>query len=190
MATAVVALAVGSGACGGEQDRSASSSPSAQQDAAIAKVQAHNEEVREQYAERAEAEAPTPEEVEAEKTVTHLYSVLGRGKKGDGSGDLAVDARSFCDLMSEEARAQTVHYAEVASGVRGEWDCESAVDLLIGKRVDGFGEIRQAKVIGVNVVGEEATATVRFGDAPARSFALVKEDGEWKLAAAPVGSDR
>jgi hypothetical protein len=89
--------------------------------------------------------------------------------------------------MSEEAQAQTIHYAKVSSGVQQEWDCESAVELLVlrSKRAGGTG-FAGAEVIGVNAEGGKATATVRFGDGPATALPLVKEDGEWKLAASSL----
>ena len=40
----------------------------------------------------------------------------------------------------------------------------------------------------MNVDGDRATASVRFGGkGPISTVALVKEDGEWKLAASPSG---
>lgn len=90
--------------------------------------------------------------------------------------------------MSEQAKAQTVRYAEVSSGIDQEWDCESAVELLVirSKRAGGFEQNGQAEVIAVNAKGDKATATVRFGDGAVTSLPLVKEDGEWKLGTSSV----
>lgn len=92
--------------------------------------------------------------------------------------------------MSEEAQAQTIHYAKVSSGIEQKWDCEAAVELLVirSKRTGAFKGAQKAEVIGVNAQGERATATIRFGNGPATALPLVKEDGEWKLAAGSVPS--
>lgn len=89
--------------------------------------------------------------------------------------------------MSAEAQAQTIHYAKVTARNGQKWDCESAVDLIVirSKRHGSVEALKGAKVIGVNVEGDRATATVRFADHPAVSLPLVKENGEWKLASSP-----
>jgi hypothetical protein len=146
--------------------------------------------VRKQFQQQRQAEAPTPEEQEAEQAATHFYAILGEEEAEESLDETTVDSRSFCELMSAEAVAQTVHYAKVSSGIAQKWDCESAVDLLVirSKQADDFKGAQQAEVIGVNAVGDKATATVRFGSGPVTSIPLVKEDGEWKLAAGSVPS--
>lgn len=90
--------------------------------------------------------------------------------------------------MSKQAREQTIAYAEQESGVKRQWSCEKAIELLIrlSKRAGGFKDVRRAKVLGVNAVGDRATASIRFGKGPVTSIPLVKEDGKWKLAASPA----
>jgi hypothetical protein len=188
-----VALAVGAG-CGGE----GSTSTSAEQSRAAAEVKAdaevrrHNEAVRDELARRQEEATPSPEEQRAEQTVSDFYSALGSGGAAGRPSRATFDYEAFCELMSERARAQTVHYAKVSSGTDRQWDCESAVDLLAtrSRKSGEFKGVRGAEVIGVNAVGDKATATVSFGNGVATSIPLVKEDGRWVLAAVPASSGK
>jgi hypothetical protein len=96
-----------------------------------------------------------------------------------------------CDLMSEEAQKQTIVYAKRSAGLADvKWNCENATGLLLRRasQTGGLKKSLQAKIIGVNVEGDRATASVRFGGkGPISTIPLVKEDGEWKLAASPSG---
>ena len=97
---------------------------------------------------------------------------------------------SVCDLMSEQAKRQTVVYAKRSSGLADvEWTCESATALLL--RRSGQTAARRAsraEVVGVNANGDRATASIRFGGkGPITTVPLVREDGAWKLAASPSG---
>ena len=98
---------------------------------------------------------------------------------------------SVCDLMSEEAKRQTIVYAKRSAGLADvEWTCEKATGLLLRRASQGGGlkKSLSAKIVGVNVKGDRATASVRFGGkGPISTVPLVKEDGEWKLAASPSG---
>ena len=70
------------------------------------------------------------------------------------------------------------------------WTCEKATGLLLrrARQSGGLKRSLRARVVGVNVEGDRATASVRFGGkGPISSVPLVKEDGEWKLAASPSG---
>jgi ATPase subunit of ABC transporter with duplicated ATPase domains len=193
----LVALTIGAG-CGGGEDSSSTSAAEVRQAQveaqaeASAEVKAHNEEVREEYQERRQTEAPSPEETEAEQAAADFYEVLGEDKAAKDPNRTTIDTTSFCELMSEEAIAQTIHYAKVSSGIQKQWDCESAVELLVirSKRTGGFRGAQQAKVIGVNTQGDTATATVQFGSGPATAIPLVKENGEWKLAAGSIEGGR
>jgi hypothetical protein len=186
-----IAIAASLAACGGGGEQSTSSTSAQQaeqaqvQAEADAKVKAHNAEVQREHRERKAAEAPSAEEQQAKETASDFYAILASDEAKKNPNRTTIDSASFCELMSEEAQAQTIHYAKVSSGVQQEWDCESAVELLVlrSKRAGGAG-FAGVEVIGVNALGETATATVRVGDGPATALALVKEDGEWKLAAA------
>jgi hypothetical protein len=98
---------------------------------------------------------------------------------------------NVCDLMSEEAKRQTIVYAKRSAGLADvEWTCEKATGLLLRRasQTGGLKRSLRAKIVGVNVEGDRATASVRFGGkGPISSVPLVKEDGEWKLAATPSG---
>jgi hypothetical protein len=95
----------------------------------------------------------------------------------------------LCDLMSEKAKRQTVVYAQRSSGLTEvEWTCESATGLLL-RRASNARSLKRtlgAEVVGVNVQGDRATASVRVGR-KISSVALIKEDGAWKLDASPSG---
>jgi hypothetical protein len=182
----VALLALTVAACGGDDSDTTPAEAQRQAQAeAKAEAEARNAEVLEEFEQRKQAEAPSEEEQEAGQSATRFYEVLGADK--GGKNRTTIDSASFCDLMSAEAREQTVKYAEVSSGIDQEWDCESAVELLVlrSKRTGGFKGARNAEVIGVNVQGDRATATVRFGKGPATSISLVREDGEWKLGSTP-----
>jgi hypothetical protein len=94
-----------------------------------------------------------------------------------------------CDLMSEEAKRQTIVYAKRSAGLADvEWTCENATGLLL-RRARSAGALKRtvgAEVVGINVDGDRATASIRFGRRIS-SVPLVKEDDEWKLAAAASG---
>jgi hypothetical protein len=98
---------------------------------------------------------------------------------------------NVCDLMSEEAKRQTIVYAKRSAGLADvEWTCEKATGLLLRRasQTGGLKRSLRAKIVGVNVEGDRATASVRFGGkGPISTVPLVKEDGEWKLAASPSG---
>lgn len=177
-------------ACGGENDSASTSPEEAQQEAQAqeeAATKAQNARVLKEYREGASPK-PTEEEVEAKKTATNFYKALEEDEAKDNPNRTTIDSGSFCDLMSEEAKAQTIEYAKAASGTRQEWDCESAVELLVlrSKRTGGFKSIDDAEVIGINAQGDRAIATVRVGDGLATTIPMVREDGRWKLAASPV----
>jgi hypothetical protein len=93
----------------------------------------------------------------------------------------------LCDLMSEKAKRQTVVYARRSSGqTEVDWTCESATGLLL-RRAGNAGSLKRtlrAKVVGVDVQGDRATASVRVGRESSR-VSLIKEDGVWKLDASP-----
>lgn len=186
--TLLIALALG--ACGGDEDsgegQGASNQSAAEQSA---EVKAQNEQVQREYKQRQEAEAPSEDEQEAKQSASRFYAILGADRAAGDPDRTEIDSAAFCELMSEQARAQTVHYAKVSSGLAQEWNCEKAVNLLVirSKRAGGLKGTQQAKVIGVNAEGDRATATVRFGKGAATSIPLVKEDGEWKLGVGPAG---
>lgn len=118
-----------------------------------------------------------------------VYDAL-RGMERTGGDELvAGGGGEICDLMSEAAREQTIEYARRSSGRKAKWTCPKAVGLLVGRsqRLNTFGRTLRAEVVGVNAEGDRATATIRFGKGPLSSVPLVREDGEWKLAASPTG---
>ncbi|MDP9133626.1 MAG: hypothetical protein M3N56_02230 [Actinomycetota bacterium] len=98
---------------------------------------------------------------------------------------------NVCDLMSEEAKRQTIVYAKRSAGLADvDWTCEKATGLLLrrAQQSGGLKKSLRAEIVGVNVEGDRATASVRFGGkGPISTVPLVKEDGEWKLAASPSG---
>lgn len=186
----LAALALGTGCGDGGEGMTATTPQRAvqSQPEASGELKHQNEAVEREYQERQQAEAPTPEEREAKQTATDFYAILGQDKAKKNPNKTTIDSASFCELMSEEAVAQTIHYAKVSSGISQQWDCEKAVDLLVlrAKRSGGFDRTQKAEVIGVNAQGDKATATIRFGKGPLTSVPLVKEDGEWKLAGTPA----
>lgn len=110
-------------------------------------------------------------------------NTLESAEDNDALGEL-------CDLMSEQAKRETVTYARRSAGLADvDWSCEKAVGLLLRRSQQSGGLKRslKAEVVGVNAVGDRATATVRFGKGPLSTVPMVKEDGEWKLGSAPAG---
>lgn len=108
-------------------------------------------------------------------------------ESADGNESLT----SVCDLMSEEAKRQTIVYAKRSAGLADvEWTCEKATGLLLrrAKQSGGLKRSLRAKVVGFNADGDRGTASIRFGDkGPISTVPMVKEDGKWKLAASPSG---
>jgi hypothetical protein len=160
-------------------------------------VRERNEETLQAFRDRKEAQAPSEDEQAAEQTASEAYRDLAalaelRYLKPDFSVRaglrIAEDDEALsdlCDFMSEAAQRQTIGYAEASSGLGGEWSCEKAAALLVRRsNVASEGEgPGKVEVLGVNAVAEKATATVQLDGGPARSVALVREEGEWKLAA-------
>lgn len=183
--------AAGIAACGDEEKQS-SNPVEARLEAQAkerAEVKAQNEKTLKEYKGRKAAKL-TRDELEAKESADDFYAILSTDT--GGANRTTIDSESFCDLMSAKAQAQTIEYAKISSSIQQEWDCETAVDLLVlrSKRTGGFKGVKGAEVIGVNAEGNRATATVRFGNGPATSIPLVKEDGDWKLAAAPSSSSK
>lgn len=156
---------------------------------ADAKTESHNAEVAKEYERRQQAGAPSGEEREAGQAAADFYAVLAEDDANPNR--TAIDSVAFCELMSKEAQAETVHYARVSSGTARQWDCEAAIELLVvrAKRAGDFKGLQTAEVIAVNAQGDRATASVRFGKGPLTSIPMVLESGEWKLGAAPAISD-
>lgn len=186
-------MAIGLAACGGEGESPdpPARSAAAERAHADAAIRAHNAQVREEYQRRRRAEVPTVAERSAKRTADDFYAILAADRAPKDPDRTVIDSYSFCELMSKQAVAQTVRYAKVSSGLAGEWDCESAIELLVlrAKRTGDLKTLEGAEVIGVNARGDRATATVRFGEGPATSLPMVREEGEWKLAATPVGGE-
>ncbi len=124
-----------------------------------------------------------------------LDAAVASGVASDETDTLGVAEQSeslasVCDLMSREARRRTVTYADRSAGLADvDWTCEKATALLL-RRAGQSGDLdrsMRASVIGVNAVGDRATATVRFGGRNGRlsTIPLVKEDGQWKLGTPP-----
>lgn len=124
-----LALALAGLAGCGDDDSSSTSAEAQTKAKADAEVKAHNAEVMKEYKERNAAAIPTEDEQEAEETASDFYAILGEDTGGPNRS--TIDSEAFCDLMSEQAQAQTIHYAKVSSGIQQQWDCESAVDLLV-----------------------------------------------------------
>lgn len=186
---ALALVLAGLSACGGDGDSGPTSTAEVRREAqpkADAEAKAHSAEVTRESRERQAGAEPTEDEQEAKESASDFYAILEQDT--GGASRTTIDSESFCDLMSEEAKGQTIYYAKVSSGIAKKWDCESAVDLLVirSKRMGGFEATQRAEVIGINARGDHATATVRFAGGPATSIPLVKEDGEWKLAATPA----
>lgn len=136
---------------------------------------------------RREADRSAPDSAERapRATVVALYDALG-GAAGRGR----LDAARLCGLMTERARRAMTTYLAAQTQLRDRWSCEAAARRLIerAKRFKGLKRALQVDVIGVNVDGNRATASVRFGKRqPISTLPLVKEDGRWKLGRPPGG---
>lgn len=95
-----------------------------------------------------------------------------------------------CNLLSDQAREDTVRYARELAGFEGfEWTCEKAMALMLrnSKINHGLARTLQVKVVGVNVNGDQGTATLSHGKGrPLSTVPIVKQDGEWKIGASPA----
>jgi len=128
---------------------------------------------------------PQSAEEHAQNTAIRIYETLGDVDD--------VDTRSLCGLMSADARIQTIRYARLSSNIgQARWTCTTAMNVLLhrSRRSQGLPRVEDAQVVGVTTDGNRATATVRLGERGAlTTFPLVRENGEWKLGATPVGAD-
>jgi hypothetical protein len=137
------------------------------------------------------------------RTVDSVYGDLAAAVKGGaGATDMTVrdtlaDSRgnaglaSACELMSAQAKRETVDYARRSTGLaEADWTCEAAVGLLL-RRAERGGALKaalSAEVVSVNARGNLATATVRFpGSARLSTVPLVREGGRWKLKGSVQG---
>jgi hypothetical protein len=124
-----------------------------------------------------------PEERAARGAMEGLYASLGRK---------TVNAAKFCNFLSAESIRQTVQYAKRASGVKKKWSCRSSVAFMAERSKDlgAYGESKDVMVIGVNVEGGHATATIQEGNNPITAVPMIKENGEWKLGGSRVNASR
>ncbi|HEY3492856.1 MAG TPA: hypothetical protein VGK43_07875, partial [Solirubrobacterales bacterium] len=188
VAALVAALMIGAG-CGDGEDTASTPAGAAEAGAQPSpELRRQNDAARAELARRRQAGALTPEERAAKRAAGEFYAILGEDRAPQDLDRTTVDTASFCDLMSADARRQTVHYAKVSSGIAQRWNCDKAVTLLVlrAKRQGDLGGDTGVRVTGVNAAGGDATATVRVGRGPISSVHMIREDGEWKLAAAPT----
>lgn len=205
----VLALAIaGLAACGGDDDESQDSGQAATQTEPQANGKPSGKDDSKQKPKR-QAKPPsgpalTGDPEEAREGVTAVDNLYEGFDEAVDAGVAAIDVpagntletaekieslTNVCDLMSEEAKQQTIVYAKRSAGLADvDWTCEKATGLLLrrARQSGGLKQSLQAEIVGVNVEGDRATASVRFGGKGAiSSVALVKEDGEWKLAGTP-----
>jgi hypothetical protein len=209
----VLSLAgAGVAACGGDDDESQSSADATEQAETTEPKTSGNKnggsKARKRGGGGKQSSGPAltgdPEEArEGVESVDKVYEGFGKAvEEGVAATDVpagntleAADGNesltNVCDLMSEEAKRQTIVYAKRSAGLADvDWTCEKATGLLLrrARQSGGLKRSLRAEVVGVNVEGDRATASIRFGGkGPISSVPMVKEDGEWKLAASPSG---
>lgn len=202
LAALALALALAGAGCGGDDDDPATSG------AASAPTQAQAPATEGTAGADSGADAPaSPDDAEQERagaaSVEELYEHIGDAVKAglavtgvplgetfDAAGRDEGLAR-VCDLMSAQAKRQTIVYVKRSASVTGvAWTCENATALLL-RRARQSGSLKRslrADVTSVDINRDRATVSVRFGSRPqVATIPLVKEDGEWKLAASPSG---
>jgi len=121
-----------------------------------------------------------------EATVTTVYAAL----RDVASRSAPLEGARLCGLMTRAARARLVEYVADQTHVREGLACASATQLLVdrSKRLGGLEGTLGVEVVGVNVRGSRATASVRLGRRrPVAAIGLALEDGRWKLADTPGG---
>ncbi len=195
--------AVGMAACGDDDDPTAPNGGAAQAESeSSVTAERQDAPTGQQSAPAGQASTRNAEQARAgRKAVEDVYRNLAEAVD---AGIVAADAPSremvdaakddealagLCDLMTEKAKRQTVVYAERSSGrTEIEWTCESATGLLLRRASNArsFKGTLRAKVVGVKVQGDRATASVRVGR-KISSVSLIREDGAWKLDASPSG---
>jgi hypothetical protein len=102
----------------------------------------------------------------------------------DGFADGAE--KQFCDHVSREAKRQMAK--EVGDNTGPDVVCQQTFDPLVLRagKTKKLNPTLRAEITGIAVDGQRAVAEVDFDGKPG-SLPLVREDGEWKLAAAPKG---
>lgn len=124
---------------------------------------------------------PSSEEEAVASVVSGMYADIARG-----------DAAGVCAVMTKSVRAEIAQNVLGGSTEpRGNRTCEESFSKFLDAAA-GSGVLEQtlnADVEGVRVDGTEATATVSISGRTGE-VNLVKEDGEWRFGAAPVGGSR
>lgn len=202
VAVAIALPAMGIAACGEEDEPADSNGPAAQVESESPAATEQQDTSTGQSAPADQADTGDAEQARAgREAVEDVYSNLAAAVdasivSADAPSREEVDAAkddealaSLCDLMSDKAQRQTVVYARRSSGrTEIKWTCESATGLLL-RRAGNAGSLKRAlraKVVGVEVQGDRATASVRVGN-KISTVSLIKEDGAWKLDASPSG---
>lgn len=196
--TALVALVAGILLLGNGSDDSGSVAPTATGGGANpATTVPHAETGR---SEQRSSKAEQHERQAGADTVAKVYGGITDAAQA-GLVPLAVDVRTgveaaatnprlkeICALMSSRAQQETVDYAAATARLANfDWTCEKAVALMIRrtKQTRGIKRARRVEIIGVNVQGNRARATLDFGRGPATTILLVREGGHWKLGTSP-----
>jgi hypothetical protein len=105
------------------------------------------------------------DEDEVRKVVDDLYAGFADRK-----------ANRVCDTLSRRQRNA------ISAGAGGErtQSCERVMSIALSFEGEGLERAKQAEVTGVEVDGDEATATVEYRSKKTR-LGLAKEDGEWRI---------
>lgn len=190
VALAIPAVTIGALGCGGSDD----------EDATVGGTTATT-----QRAGGAQAKNPTGEREQAKTgarfvvgtAYSHLASAVAIGVAATDvtlhdtldAADRNAGLVGFCRSMSEGAKREAISYAKQSSGLADAgWTCPKALALLLRRnQADGnLNRSLKAKVVSVNAEGNRATATIQFGGrGPLSTVPMVREDGDWKLAASP-----
>jgi hypothetical protein len=142
---------------------------------------------------------PGSDEEEVAGTIDGTYEALEPGRDAKRNEEARtcdipcdrairrVDKKKFCDLMTEEAQQETKTYGLRISGSSEVKTCEDGIHMILRRSVQISGSLAETldvEIVGINVDGETATASIRRGKTIS-TMSLVKEDGEWKMPATP-----
>ncbi len=176
----IVASGVLLGACGGGGQASDPSSIAATDASLAATSPTPTHSARQSGVLRLQAPR-SRDEKQAYRTAARLYRALAVTSSG---GSAAQGAGAVCKLMSRQTQTRMITGAKVAAGTDSEWSCPSAVRFLLerSKQDGSLTAPNGEQVVGVKVVGEMATATVKAAGGKTSYLQLVKEGRQWKLA--------
>jgi hypothetical protein len=105
-----------------------------------------------------------------------FYALLATARRGG-----PVDFAALCERLSRRVRERFATVASRKASRQRDLSCAKGAELLLGRKRTGAAPPGPPRVLWVELHGDRATASVRFGDRPPARLHLVREGGAWRL---------